>query len=324
MLLDKLTPSNAPDTLAPAMQAAVEWEVRLRAEEVSQVELKQFEAWRRADPSHDHAWARLQERLGRFSALQGAPGEAVRRALQEPSPTRRRVLKAGAGVAAAVLAGVGTRQLVKVYSLDADYHNADFAPKTVTLNVGVPLTLGAGARVYAAPERPQGNLYLASGQIATDGRASIKQPLTVKTSHGLVRTDSARLSVDALRRHTVVAVQGGDAILSVHGGNQVRASDGSAWSLSHSRIARMPETSADIFSWTAGTLVVMDRAVPDVLETVGRYYDGFIRFPDSAMSRRVSGVFPLDDPTAALRQLAGGLGLSLAFYGKALAVASEV
>ncbi|KKB60846.1 histidine kinase, partial [Robbsia andropogonis] len=124
------------------------------------------------------------------------------------------------------------------------------------------------------------------------------------------------------RMHTVVAVQGGDAILTNRNGGHVKASDGTVWSLSSHRILQMPETSSDIFAWTNGTLIVLDRAVPDVVETLGRYFKGYIRFPNAALNRRVSGVFSLDDIEASLRQLAEGLGLILDFYGNALAIAT--
>uniref|UniRef100_E1TIP9 Anti-FecI sigma factor, FecR n=1 Tax=Burkholderia sp. (strain CCGE1003) TaxID=640512 RepID=E1TIP9_BURSG len=321
MLHDRLTASDDVPTLHSAVQEAIEWEVTLRDGDVSSTVQAQFENWRLADPSHEAAWAKLRSRLGRFSALEGASGAAVRRAVNEPSSTRRRMLKIGAGVAAGVLAGVGTRELIKVFALDADYHNGTAVPERVALNDGVPVTLGASTRIYAPQDQPRGNIFLASGQIATGFRAGPRDWVAVATRDGMVQTRGARLSVDALRRHTVVAVQGGDAILADRRGGRVRATDGTAWSLSSERIKLMPETSGDIFAWTSGTLVVLDRPVPDVVETMGRYFAGYIRFPDSALNRRVSGVFPLDDVKGSLRQLAEGLGLTLNFYGKALAVA---
>lgn len=308
--------------LDPAAQEAIDWEVRLRSGEVSQEERDAFTAWRHADPAHEEAWTRLQQRLGRLSALRGTSGVAVRKALDEPSRNRRRLVKAGAGVAAAVLAGVGTRQLVSAWALDADYHNGHAAPQRIALDGDIPVTAGAAARVYAG-ERAQGDIYLAAGQIATDAGRRGYQPLVVTTRDGMVRAERARVSVDVLRLHTVVAVQGGDAVLTVHQGRRLRVPDGSAWSLSAGQIARMPETSADIFSWTRGTLVVLDRAVPDVVETLGRYFGGYIRFPQAALSRRVSGVFPLNDVEGALQQLAESLGFSLKLYGNVLAVATQ-
>jgi len=322
MLHDRLTAPDDVPTFDSAVQEAIEWEVTLRDGDVSSEEQAQFEAWRLADPLHEAAWARLQSRLGRFSALEGASGTAVRRAINEPSPTRRRMLKIGAGVAAGVLAGVGTRELIKVFALDADYHNGSAAPERVALNYGIPVTLGVSTRIYVPNDQPRGNIFLASGQIATGFRSGPTDLVAVATRDGMVQASCAKLSVDALRLHTVVAVKGGDAILTDRRGGRVMAADGTAWSLSSERIKRMPETSDDIFAWTSGTLVVLDRAVPDVVETLGRYFKGYIRFPSAALSRRVSGVFPLDDIEGSLRQLAEGLGLTLNFYGKALAIAT--
>jgi transmembrane sensor len=321
MLSDQLTRDHA--TLDAAALAAIDWEVRLRDPEVTSKEREQFDDWRRANPVHEDAWVRLQARLDSFRSLKGASAAAVQRALQEPSHTRRRMLKAGVGVAAGIIVGVGTRELVSHYSLDADYRNGSVAPKTLALNDGVPVTLGASTRLYGSDGQRREGFYLASGQIATGLTTGVTSPFVVMTRDGMVQTEGARLSVEALQLHTVVAIRGGDAVLCARGVSRVRAPDGTAWALSNGRITQMPETSTEIFSWTRGTLVVLDRPVPDVVETLGRYFRGYIRFPKSAMSRRVSGVFPLNDVEAALRQLAEGLGLSLDVYGKVFAVVSN-
>ena len=60
MLPDKLTASDDVPTLDVAIQEAIEWEVALRAGDVSSDERARFENWRLADPSHDAAWAKLQ------------------------------------------------------------------------------------------------------------------------------------------------------------------------------------------------------------------------------------------------------------------------
>ncbi|MFM0482598.1 DUF4880 domain-containing protein [Paraburkholderia strydomiana] len=323
MLSDQL---KAPGGAAPtdsAVEEAVQWEVRLRADDVTQRDRDRFEVWRRANPANEQAWIRLQERLARFASLRGASSAAVRSALNERSHARRRMLKAGVGVGALALAAIGTRELIKTYSLDADYRNGDTAPQTVALKDGTPVILGASARAYSVEGDARSDVYLASGQILANSSATKRSQVVVRTRDGTAITSNARLSVDALRHHTVVAIQGGDATLATPGGSSVHVDDGSVWSLSSRQIVRMPETAADIFAWRRGTLVVLDRPLPDILETLGRYYGGYIRFPEAALARRVSGVFALNDAEAALRQLANGLGLSLALYGKVLAVASE-
>ncbi|MBI0330427.1 FecR family protein [Burkholderia plantarii] len=323
MLSEPVKASRGASALDSAMREAVQWEVRLRAGNAAREERDRFEAWRRADPAHEQAWTRLQGGLARFSPLHGASGTAVRSALNEPSHARRRLLKAGGAAGALALAAIGTRELVQRYSLDADYHNAGLAPQVVALKDGSPLLLGASARVYSTDDGAPRDVYLASGQILTSLAATSRSPVVVRTRDGSAMTTGARLSVDALRYHTVVAVQGGDATLATPHGGSLRVGDGSAWSISPQRIARMPETAEDIFAWKRGMLVVLDRPVPDILETLGRYYGGYIRFPQEALSRRVSGVFALNDAEAALRQLASGLGLSFVTYGKVLAVAAE-
>jgi transmembrane sensor len=320
MLSDELTQDHP--TLDATALAAIEWEVRLRDHATSE-ERMEFDTWRLANPAHQMAWDRLQARLSSFGSLKDASGTAVHRALQEPSHVRRRMLKLSAGVATGLFFGVGTSKLVAHYSLDADYSNGQGTAKTLALNNGIPVTLGASTRLYGPDKQRREGFYLASGQLATGSTANLTSPFVVTTRDGMVRVDGARLSIEALRLHTIVGIQGGEAILSSRSGSHVRAPAGTAWTVSASHITRIPETSADIFAWTHGTLVVLDRAVSDVVETLGRYFRGYVRFPKSALSRRVSGVFPLQNAEAALRQLAEGLGLSFAVYGEVLAVASD-
>ncbi|MGF6573699.1 transmembrane sensor [Paraburkholderia sp. GAS333] len=319
-----MTAPTATPTIDRAAKEAIGWEALLRGGDATAAEREQFEVWRRSDGSNEAAWARLQERLVRLRGLQGGSGNAIRRALDQPNPGKRRLLKAGASVAGLVLAGIATRRIVSTFSLDADFHNPAKVPETLALSGGLPpVTLGASARVYTEG-RGAGDIYLASGQIATDGGAAKMTPLSITSRDGLVLSNGARLSVDVLPAHTVVAVQGGDAILSARQGARVHIADGTAWSMTARRVAQMPETSADIFSWTEGKLVVLNRGVPDVVATLGRYFHGYISFPQVALERRVSGVFPLNDPHAALQQLAEGLGLSVTIYGNVLAVATAV
>jgi transmembrane sensor len=313
---------DASSPLDSAAKEAIDWEVKFRSGEITQAECEAFAQWRDSDPAHRDAWTHLQDRLDRLRPLQAASGAAVRRALDQPSRSRRRLAKAGAGLAVAALTVAGLRRLVGGLSLDADYQNRNTAPQRIALDDSVSATAGADARVYLG-DRARGEVFLAAGQIAIDGSKRHDRSIVVATRDGVVSAQYARLSVDVLSRHTVVAVQGGDALLTGRGGVRERASDGSAWSLSPNGITRMPETSADIFSWTRGRLVVLDRAVPDVLETLGRYFKGYIHFPGDALSRRVSGIFPLDDVETSLHQLAESMGFTLNIYRNVLVIASR-
>ena len=139
--------------------------------------------------------------------------------------------------------------------------------------------------------------------------------------HQPVRAERARVSVESLKFHTGVAVQGGDALLYTRGGSPVRIQDGSAWSLRGGAMAQMLESAQDVFAWEHGALVVINRPVPDLVETLSRYFGGYIHFPQNALAHNVSGVFTLTDAQASIKQLASTLGLSVNFYGQALAVA---
>jgi len=308
--------------LDAAAKEAIQWEVRLRNGTLPDRELKEFEAWKAARSANADAWERLQARLARLRGLRGTSAQAVRQALDEPSHTRRRVLKIGAGLATLAGVGVATRQLVRSYGLDADYRNPGVAAERVALADGVPVTLGASARVYRDDDgSSQSDIFLASGPIIAEARGTAAKAMSISTRYGMVRAERARVGVDSLKFHTVVAVQGGDALLYTRGGSSVRIQDGSAWSLRGGEVAQMPESAPDVFAWEHGALVVINRPVPDLVETLSRYFGGYIHFPQTALAHNVSGVFMLTDAKASIKQLASTLGLSVNFYGQGLAVA---
>jgi transmembrane sensor len=316
---------RAGATVDPVAQRAIEWELMLRSGGESSFDRAQFEAWLCADPANAAAWSRLQERLGRLKGLQQASGAAVREALDEPVRSRRALLATGAGVGICTLAGLGVHQLITTYAFDADYWNSrSTAPLRARLPDGTQVLLGASARIYAGAHRPAGDIYLASGQITASRPASGHSVTLVQTRDGAVLAEaSARLSIDLLTSHTVIAVERGDASIISRSGVKARMASGSAWSLSANYVRQMPETAGNIFSWVSGQLIVLDRPVEDIIETFGRYYPGIVRYPSSIRGRQVSGLFSLNQIELALRQLAEGLGLSMSLYGKLAAIATE-
>jgi len=66
---------------------------------------------------------------------------------------------------------------------------------------------------------------------------------------------------------------------------------------------------ADAMAWTEGVLVFKDAPLGQIVAEIGRYHRGYVRVLGEAQDLRVSGVFRIDDPMAAIDQLQRSLGL---------------
>jgi transmembrane sensor len=64
--------------------------------------------------------------------------------------------------------------------------------------------------------------------------------------------------------------------------------------------------------WLHGQIVARDRPMADVVDELRRYYGGAIVVADGTLhGRRVTGVYNLADPVAALRAIMGAHGGSV-------------
>lgn len=118
-----------------------------------------------------------------------------------------------------------------------------------------------------------------------------EQAATVGVRRGRVRVDYAVASASVSER--------------LEPGDWVRVS----WAGMAERGRTVPD---EVALWTEGQLIVRDQRLRDVVEQLGQYYDGSIAFADERLGqRRVSGVYNLGDPLAAMIAAVGVHGGSL-------------
>lgn len=322
--------------LDPIAERAIDWMVRFGGGTLSPAERADFDAWLAADPRHRSAWQQVSTLFDApVAALKQAevhlPGQrrAARQALSGPAPAstaraaRRKALRGGG--LAMLLLGLGGHALNRqspLAGLAADLHTATGERRQVQLADGSTLILNARSVVDIEFSATTRLLRLRQGEILVQTATDPARPLIVHTEHGLARALGTRFAV-RLREggdgnHAELAVLEHRVQLTSAGGTQRIVEAGNAARFTAGGIQAIDGPAAPLAAWADGLLDIRDRPLGEVVAALRGYARGYLRVSPRAAALRVYGVFPLDDPDAALQSLAETQPISLRRYGALL------
>lgn len=309
-----------------ASTEAARWLVALEDDPENASLRARFEDWRQDGPENAKAWADTSDiydtmaRTTPVHAGQWAPYVFRRRADRkgglppQRAPTRRGV---AFGAVAALAAGLALVFVPDVLlRIEADYVTATAQARILTLQDGSIVRLGPGSAVDIAFTETERRVRLLKGEAffevtANPDRAFRVSARDVETTV-LSTAFNVRLGADVASigvRRGKVRVDYGSVVPPVSerlgAGEWVRV----AW---NGRIERRAGPPDQIAPWLQGRIVARDDSLNAMVDALRRYYPGVIVMADAALGKkRVTGVYNLADPAAALRAIAGAHGASV-------------
>lgn len=320
---------NIPTSI---LDEAAHWVAEMEGKSLAPEDQICFEAWVKADPRHAQAHAEMQDIWLHFGALPETP--ALRGSLPRPQrrlhgfagwrarrvakrPLARRRTAASAVAACLALFGVGVAQDWPT-RLRADAITATGETRVVALSDGSRIQLGTNSAVAFDYGHGQRAVRLLKGEAVFTVAPDASRPFRVDAGGGsttalgtqfLVRRDGAQTRVVVTEHKVRVSgpVPAG-AVPIVHEGQAVDYGPGGIGPVIGVR-------ADDAIAWTDHMLVFKDRPLGEVVSEIGRYHPGYLHVASSARALRVSGVFRIDDPDAALAQLRQSLGVTVKSYG---------
>lgn len=315
--MSETTPSGANTIPGAVAEEAAKWIVRRDAGALTAEEAQAFEAWL-ATPAHREAFGRLDS-LWHFlddvpqhtaeTALPPIRRFAMRRSakVQPKSTTKARRWTASAIAASLALAMLGAMESWPT-AWRADYATGVGERRMVTLEDGSTVMLdGSSAIALDFSERTR-KVRLLQGSALFKVSANPARPFTVEAAGGSATALGTAFAVRAadglaelvVTQHRVQAVGGGRSAV-VGEGQRV---DFGANALSSVEPAGAGET-----AWTRGRLVVVNRPLGEVIAEIARHRHGYLAVSGSASDLKVSGVYDLDHPLAAIDSIERSLGL---------------
>ncbi|MEM9157655.1 MAG: FecR domain-containing protein [Verrucomicrobiota bacterium] len=279
-----------------------------------------FDEWLQESPEHEAAWS---DALGIYDDIGNT--EPAHREYWEESEVahsegegsekpekwgRRKLLYFFASAAAACLAFFVWPSIS--LKLEADYIASTGEKLTLTLDDGSEVALGGRSALKVDFDGNERRVELLQGEAFFEVKPDAERPFSVEA--GDLRTVVLGTAFNVRLKEESAAVSVEQGRVSVHQITDTAELDfleaGEWFELEASgRIEKGKVDSSEIGLWREGRILARDRPLSDVVESLRRYYSGVIILQGEALGqKRVTGVYKIDDPAAALRALASSAG----------------
>ncbi|HGM7299104.1 FecR family protein [Stenotrophomonas maltophilia] len=291
---------------------ALRWVIRCSAGPLPERQQRTLQRWLQADPRHALAWRQQQAFWQGLDAagpevLAALPGlTADRQGLRPIAPRRLPWLLASAASVVLVVAAAPQALLLA----RSDLHSSD-APRVVQLEDGSTAVLDAGTALAVEFDGQRRRLHLLRGQ-AWFQVVHEQRPFQVEAGGGQIRDIGTAFSVSM--QDTTVVTQVSEGVVDV------RPGDGSVQRL-HAGQARVfrdgrwlrPVQLEDLETmapWRRGEVVIDDQPAAQAIADLARYRRAPVWvLGGQGADVRVSGLFHLQQPEAAIDAVAAQAGL---------------
>jgi transmembrane sensor len=276
-------------TGGPVWSRALDWLLRIEAAPRDRRLLAQRDAWLAEHASHATAY-RQAERVWR---LTGAVPPTARWL------ARRR--RGGLALVAAALAVGLMLSLATNSLLRADYRTGAGETRDVALPDGSSVSLDADSAIALGSDRA---VELLSGRAFFQVKRDPADAFTVTAGEARITVLGTAFDVLLTEGSVTIAVQAGSVSVASGPLQSVTLNSGQRAIVDRADGAVTAATvgTTGIAAWRSGKLVVEGVPVAEVVEELDRHHSGVILLRDPALgARRITGVFDLQDPEAALR-----------------------
>ncbi|MPY75509.1 MAG: DUF4880 domain-containing protein [Alphaproteobacteria bacterium] len=299
---------------------AARWLVALEDDPDDAALRVRFDAWLAASPANAAAWANtsdIYDMMGRVPPAHAGHWEAP---LPHPLPPPRTSLRRrfAAGVVAAALAACLALVVMPALMLrmQADYRTTTAELRSIRLADGSTVRLGADSAIAVTLAHGERGVRLLKGEAVFEVTADPDRPFRVAAGEVETTVVGTAFEVRMNGEAVSVAVREGQVRVDyasaappvserLSAGDWVQV----GWT---GHVERGGVPPGDVAAWLQGQIVARDRPMAEVVDELRRYYGGMIVLADGALGReRVTGVYNVADPVAALRAIAGAHGGSV-------------
>ncbi|MGQ0591143.1 MAG: FecR family protein [Gammaproteobacteria bacterium] len=300
---------------------AIEWLVLLRSGRAGAAERLRFAEWRARSPEHHRAFEDAERLFGLM--CEAAAGEWP----AERARSRRSVLAAlwrprlAAGLLTAFLLAAALHVLHLTDPWLSDYHTGTGEQRSIALADGSALLLNTDTAVSLIVPPEARRVRLEHGQALFTVAPDPRRPFEVEAGDLVVQALGTVFEVYEHQGEVAVTVLEHAVEIGL-AANPEKAPVGNsphARLVAGERLRYHPDAgfgamqAVDVraaSAWQRRKLIVKDQALEGVLSELDRYRPGMIQIVDPALrARRITGVFPLDDPDGALKAIQRALGL---------------
>ncbi len=279
--------NRTPDFSAQVAEQAVHWLLEIQQGTLTPRQQQAWQQWLDAHSEHRRAWEHMQRVNQR---LRGVSSPLAHAALNGPkSGSRRQALKMLLILGAGSAATWGMREHTPLPSLLADYRTPVGQRRKIGLGGADSLQLNTASSVDV--DDTQRTIRLLEGEMLLSAAHSFE----VRTAHGVLKSQGARLNVRQFVDHTQIALFEGRVELIASHRAPLLLPVARQLSFTASSVSAAKPLDANSGAWTDGMLVAAHMRLGDFLEELGRYRRGQLRCDSQVADLLISGTYPLDD-----------------------------
>jgi transmembrane sensor len=294
-----------------ALEQAADWQIRLQ--EAPHLR-PAFEQWLAESEDHRKAWRTMEQLWGALGDLQPAAQQPTSHSLPPSPATPRRVRRVWPGLALA--AGLSAVAILiapqATLALRADYQTGVAQVRTVQLADGSQVVLSPQSALKVLGKDAR-QVELLKGQAYFQVAPDAQHPFIARAGQLSVRVLGTAFDLDLQANSAEVALEHGQVQAeSAQPPISERLMPGQRLKFSwpSGEVERSNLAPTQVAAWRSGSLFVENASVAQIVDHLRRYTNGWIVVTDPALNtRRITGVYDLNDPPRALKALAQSLGV---------------
>lgn len=205
-----------------------------------------------------------------------------------------------------------------------DFETGTGEHKQITLSDSSITTLSAKTAINTKFNATERRISMTSGEAFFQVSKDSSRPFTVETDWGNVTVLGTRFNIRAgLKESMVVTVEEGVVeVGNIPGYKPKKLYKGDQLTLSREGLVHYEKIEIDeVAAWRNQEFVIENWTINEFIEEIDRYHPGFtIHIKGSGGNQKISGVFHLDDPTAALKTAVAPFGGNVYNLGPATIV----
>lgn len=324
---------SSTDHAAIRQDEALDWLLRLQQSPDDAALRAGFEHWRSADEANAKAF-RKAERVWRLTG-RIAPATVAQwptrattthlpkaQIVQIDAPrSRRRVHWLGAAVAACLVMALAPQLSLR---WEADYRTGPGETREVTLADGSVVQLDSDSAIAVDLAGPRRVVRLLVGQAFFQVTPDKNKPFEVRANAVQVTVTGTAFNVELSADQVSVAVQQGSVQVDDWKAGRPLASrllSGQQLDYQNGQATQQSFALTQAAAWRQGQLIANNQPITEVLEQIRRYTPGLVVVRNPALGdQRVTGVFDIRHPEAALRAVVKPFGGQVVAYSPWLLV----
>lgn len=299
------------------LKEAAHWYAEFCSDDISRSDIEAWQKWISKSADHAWAWQQVEQLQGKIQRLPTELSMAVWQGNEaDRLQQRRRFLKSASAlvVSGGVLTALG-------YSLTSpenyDYTTLTGERREIRLDDGSLVVMNTASAMDVAFSATERHIFLREGEILVSTAADpspLYRPLVVVTGQGRIRALGARFIVREAEGTTQVSVLEHQVEIQpgrLAAGIVLAADEQSTFS--HSTLTPAHPLPSGSDAWQRGMLIVDNWSLKRVLAELARYSRQRLGADASIENFRLSGAFPLDNMTLALKAIAASLPVSIQY-----------